>query len=148
LATADSKLGVVLACGRSNSTTSFFIGVLPHTDDVSILKFIEVHWGLSPITARSAQPGRFAELDPPIRMYCPCYAWLSARSITNAVSLNCSSPGLRCVATHSNQNIYLVSSHPYVSPFMLHPCLATYAEVSPFRLIKPDQVGYCLAILR
>jgi hypothetical protein len=122
LATADSKLGVVLACGRSNSTTSFFI---------SILKFIEVHWGLSPITARSAQPGRFAELDPPIRMYCPCYAWLSARSITNAVSLNCSSPGLRCVAN-------LIATKTFIScPVILMSPHLCFIHVSQLMLRSP-----------
>jgi hypothetical protein len=129
LATADSKLGVALACGRSNSTTSFvqilqhlfFIGVLPHTDDVSVLKFIEVHWGLSPITARSAQPRRFAELDPHSNVLSLLRMVISSLYHKRR-QLKLFKPGvtMRC-QSHSNQNIYLVSSHPYVSPFMLHP---------------------------
>jgi hypothetical protein len=127
LATADSKLGVALACGRSNSTTSFvqilqhlfFIGVLPHTDDVSVLKFIEVHWGLSPITARSRD-------DLPNSIPRSNVLSLLGLVISSLYHKRCQlklfKPGvtMRC-QSHSNQNIYLVSSHPYVSPFMLHP---------------------------
>jgi hypothetical protein len=81
--------------------------------------FIELNWGLSPITAhRQSNLPRLITRFERIPLATVGY---NRRSIKSTGKLNCRSRGniYQRWKYHDSKNIYLVSSHPYVSPFML-----------------------------
>jgi hypothetical protein len=112
---------------------------------------MEVSSGLSPITARSR--GNLPNLVTPMRNVSLLLRLVRTALYFRRRQIKPSNLGVTIRHQyHINQNIHLVSSHPYVSPFMLiqpSSCLLVHNDVSPFMstLIKQAQVGYyCLEL--